>query len=79
MKVGGSLYLLQNDMDDSPMCGNDFPGLFFSPNPNQLILLPLESWILPQNTQKYDEIWQGPFNFLKHIWLILCHKSPEFS
>ena len=25
MKVGGSLYLLQNGMDDSPMCGNEFP------------------------------------------------------
>ena len=42
MKVGGSLYLLQNGMDVSPMCGNDFPGLFFRPNPNQLTLLPLE-------------------------------------
>ena len=29
MKVGGSLYLLQNGMDDSPMCGNEFPGNFF--------------------------------------------------
>ena len=36
MKVGGSLYLLQNGMDDSPMCGNEFRGKFFRPNPNQL-------------------------------------------
>ena len=36
MKVGGSVYLLQNGMDDSPMCGNEFPGNFFRPNPNQL-------------------------------------------
>ena len=25
MKVGGSLFLLQNGMDDSPICGNEFP------------------------------------------------------
>ena len=36
MKVGGLVYLLQNGMDDSPMCGNEFPGNFFPPNPNQL-------------------------------------------
>ena len=29
-------YLLQNGMDDSPMCGNEFPGKIFRPNPNQL-------------------------------------------
>ena len=29
MKVGGSLFLLQNSMDDSPICGNEFPGNFF--------------------------------------------------
>ena len=66
-------------MNDSPMWGNEFPGKFFHLNPNQLTLWPLESWILPQNTQKYDEIWQGALNFFKHIWLILCHKWPEFS
>ena len=36
MKVGGSLYLLQNGMDVSPMCGNEFPGKIFPPNLNQL-------------------------------------------
>ena len=25
MKVGGSVYLLQNGMDDSPMCDNECP------------------------------------------------------
>ena len=43
MKVGGSLYLLQNGMDDSPMCGNEFPGKIFPPNPNQLTLWQFES------------------------------------
>ena len=52
MKVGGSVYLLQNGMDDSPMCGNEFPGKNFRPNPNQLTCWALESWILPQNSQK---------------------------
>ena len=32
----GSLYLLQNGMDDSHICGNEFPGKIFHPNPNQL-------------------------------------------
>ena len=43
MKVGGSLYLLQNGMDDSPICGNEFPGKNFPPNPNQLTLWQFES------------------------------------
>ena len=73
MEVGGSVYLLQNGMDDSPTCGNIKSRRIFHPTQNQLTLWPFESWILPQNTQKYDEIWQGPFNFFKHIWLILCH------
>ena len=39
MKVGGSLYLLQNSMDDSPICGYEFSGHSFCPNPNQLTFL----------------------------------------
>ena len=46
MKVGGSLYLLQNSMDDSPICCYEFSGNFFCPNPKQLTLWLLENWIL---------------------------------
>ena len=79
MEVGGSSDWPQNSIDDSLTWGNIKSRRIFHPTLNQLTLWPLESWILPQNTQKYDEIWQGPFNFFKHIWLILYHKWPEFS
>ena len=39
MKVGGSACLLQNGMDDSPICGNEFPGNFFHPNPETADML----------------------------------------
>ena len=79
MKVGGSSDWPQNGIDDSPTWGNIKSRRIFHPTLNQLTLWPFQSWILPQNTQKYDEIWQGALNFFKHIWLILCHKWPEFS
>ena len=60
-------------MDDSSICGYEFSGKFFHPTLNQLTLWPLESWILAQNTQKYDEIWQGALNFFKHILNICLH------
>ena len=67
MKVGGFSNWHQNSIDDSPTWGNIKSRRIFHPTLNQLTLWPFESWILPQNTQKYDEIWQGPFNFFKYI------------
>ena len=39
MKVGGSVYLLQNGMYDSPMCGNEFPEKIFSSKPKSADML----------------------------------------
>ena len=54
-----------NGIDDSPTCGNIKSRRIFHPTLNQLTLWQFESWILPQNTQKYDKIWQG------QRWLIM--------
>ena len=43
MKVGRSVYLLQNGMDDSPTCGNIKFRRIFHPTQNQLTLWPFES------------------------------------
>ena len=43
MKVGGLVYLLQNGMDDSPICGNIKSRRIFHPTQNQLTLWPFES------------------------------------
>ena len=52
MKVGGSSDWPQNSIDDIPAWGNIKSRRIFHPTLNQLTLWPVESWILPQNTQR---------------------------